>query len=618
VETTKGRLILLAAAVAVAWPLLLPFTYDTHDGHYALYNAAQLDHALRAGQFPVRWLPDVFGGRGLPLFLYYHPLAFYLVAALHVTGIGYIAAMKALELAAVAAAGFSMRAFLREHVSAGAALCGAVAYVAAPIHVVELHVKGDPPALLAFAFAPLVFLSIRRAAKGERLGVASLAASGAALVLAHSVTALLLLPAAALYAALVLPSPVRSGALRIAAGGALGAAIASFHVVPALTERGLVYIDSPLGILAFDWREHFVAWWQWLSPLWGYHGSFPGPKDDMSFQLGPAHAAAIVLGALALRRTAGGEARRFGGWAVATTALALFMTLTVSRPVWEIVGPLRYVQFPWRFLMPVALGSCALLALAVERLPARTVVAACAGAAPVLTAAFAAITGNPFYVALLLFQLTLGAGAWLLRSRSTLALCLLFIGLVLPWSAVPLHARLKHEPAIVPLHEEDLRPERVRLGVRRTTARDDYLPRSVGERTIPPRDPAQEYLPPPGAAAPEEVLVRAGRAEISNVDRGGRGLSFVADAEDGAIVTLNLHDFPGWTVKLFSPDGRARGELVPGTDDAGRIVLSLPPGRFEVRARWGETPERRVWDRVSALGLLVLAGITFRSWGWRG
>jgi len=152
VETTKGRLILLAAAVAVAWPLLLPFTYDTHDGHYALYNAAQLDHALRAGQFPVRWLPDVFGGRGLPLFLYYHPLAFYLVAALHVTGIGYIAAMKALELAAVAAAGFSMRAFLREHVSAGAALCGAVAYVAAPIHVVELHVKGDPPALLAFAY----------------------------------------------------------------------------------------------------------------------------------------------------------------------------------------------------------------------------------------------------------------------------------------------------------------------------------------------------------------------------------------------------------------------------------------------------------------------------------
>src|SRR4029079_19734053 len=102
--------------------------------------------------------------------------------------------------------------------------------------------------------------------------VASLAASGAALVLAHSVTALLLLPAAALYAAFVLPSAVRSGALRIAAGGALGAAIASFHVVPALTERGLVYIDSPLGILAFDWRGHFLALGQWRSPLWGCSG----------------------------------------------------------------------------------------------------------------------------------------------------------------------------------------------------------------------------------------------------------------------------------------------------------------------------------------------------------
>jgi hypothetical protein len=615
VETTKGRWILLAAALSVAWPLLLPWTYDTHDGQYALYNAAQLDHALRAGEFPVRWIPDVFGGRGVPLFLYYHPLAFYLVAALHVTGLGYIAAMKALELVAVTAAGFSMRAFLRAHVSADAALVGAIAYVAAPIHVVELHVKGDPPALLAYALAPLVFLAIRRAARGERFGVGGLGAACAALALSHSVTALILLPAAALYAALA-EKGVRP-LFRVAAGCLLGAAVASFHVVPAMSERGLVYIDSPLGILAFDWRDHFVAWWQWLSPLWGYHGSFAGTKDDMSFQIGPAHVAGIVLGCVALRRAREREALRFGTWAAVTVALAAFMTLSMSRGVWEIAGTLRYVQFPWRFLMPLALGACALVAIAVDAIPSRRVVVACAIVPPVLTGVFAAITGNRFYLVVLVFQIALGAVCWALRSRAALSLCLLFIGLVLPWSAVPLHARFKHEPAVIPLHEEDLRPERVRLGVRRTTARDDYLPRSVGEATIPPRDVTQEYLPPPGAVAPEDVIVRAGRVEVSDVDRGGRGLSFVADAPEGGIVALNLHDFPGWTVRLYSGEGRFRGELVPGTDDAGRMVLSLPPGRFEVRAAFGETPERRFWDRVSLVGLFVLAALTFLAWGWR-
>jgi hypothetical protein len=157
----------------------------------------------------------------------------------------------------------------------------------------------------------------------------------------------------------------------------------------------------------------------------------------------------------------------------------------------------------------------------------------------------------------------------------------------------------------------------VRLGVRRTTARDDYLPRSVGEATIPPRDPAQEYLPPPGSVPAEDVIVRAGQVEVSNVDRGGRGLSFVADAPDGGIVTLNVHDFPGWRVRLYSGEGRLRGELVPGTDDAGRIVLSLPPGRFEVRTTWEETPERRTWDRLSVLGLFFVTALTFRAWGWR-
>ena len=40
----------------------------------------------RDGQVPVRWLPDLFGGRGLPHFLYYHPLVFFMVSLLHGRG----------------------------------------------------------------------------------------------------------------------------------------------------------------------------------------------------------------------------------------------------------------------------------------------------------------------------------------------------------------------------------------------------------------------------------------------------------------------------------------------------------------------------------------------------
>jgi len=337
----------------------------------------------------------------------------------------------------------------------------------------------------------------------------------------------------------------------------------------------------------------------------------------MSFQIGPAHVVGIVLGIIALRRTKATELRRFGVWAVVTTALALLMTLSISRPVWEAIGTLRYVQFPWRFLMPAAVGASALVAVAVDAWSPRATIAACALVPPVLTGAFAAATGNRFYLVVLGFQILLGALAWLLRRRGAIVLAALFIGLALPWSAVPLHARLKHEPAVIPLHEADLRPERVRLGVRRTTARDDYLPRTVGEKTIPPRDAAHEYLPPEGATLPPDVEVRLGSVEVGPVARDGSGMRFRVLAPDGGIVALELHEFPGWAIRIVSADRKSREELVPGRDDAGRIVLSIPPGTFDVRALWTETPSRRFWDVVSFVALLAVTGLTLRAErGW--
>jgi hypothetical protein len=603
--------VLLAAALVAGWPLLLPWTYDTHDGHYAFYNAAQFDHALRAGELPVRWLPDLFGGRGLPVFVYYHPLAFYLVSALHLFGLGFIAATKLLALATLPLSAWAMFAWLKEHVPAEAAAVGAAAYVAAPIHLVELHVKGDPPAALAFVFAPLVLLAIRRAAEGAPRGVPALAFASASLVLAHSVTAMILLPALALYALASLARPLPGRALRLAAGAGLGALLSVWHWGPALAERGLVYIDSRRGILAFDWREQFVAWWQLFSPLWGYHGSFPGTPDDMSFQLGPVHVAAIGLGLWGWRRSRG-SMRVFVTWGLATAAIAVAMTLPISRPVWELIDSLDYVQYPFRFLMPAAVATAALIAAAVATMPTRSVLIVCAILPPALTGAFAAVERNGLYAAIAAFQACAGLAAVLAATRgrdperrAAPALALLFAAVALPWSATPLHARLKGEPTVIPLHEADLAPERVRLGIRRTTARDDYLPRAVTESAIPPRDPAQEYLPPPDAPPPVELEVRRGDVRVGSVVRTARALRFEADSADGGIVALERHDFPGWEVTRASPPTWIAEPVAHGTDDAGRIVVSLPPGPQRVVARWTETPLRRRCDAASLAGLVI-------------
>lgn len=597
---------LAAAAIVLCWPLALPWIYDTHDGHYALYNAAQLDLALRDGQVPVRWLPDLFGGRGIPHFVFYHPLVFYLVAAVHALGPGFVVATKIVAAGCAAAAGPAMYAWLRESLPPAPSAAGAVAWALAPMHAVELHVKGDPPAGLAFALAPLVLLAAGRAARRSRYGAPALALACAALVLAHSVTAFLIAPFVAGWAIACRDrGAVGRSALHVAAGGLVGAALSAWHWLPALAEKKFVHVDSPKGILFFDFREHFLAAWQWISPLWGYHGSFEGTRDDMAFQLGPVHAAALLGALLYWRRLPAGNTRRLAGFALATAGCSLILTLEISRPFWEAVEPMKFVQFPWRLLAPAALGLAALVAVGCAAAPAARVVAAACVAPAAIAAAFGLAEGNRWYALIAAAYAIAGAGVGLAwrrrRGEPSPAVAAMLVVAALPWTAVPLHHHFRNEPAVIPIAERDLAPERVRLGIRRTAARDDYLPRTV--ESIPPRDPAQEYLPPAESTPPPALEVLDGGNAPALLER--RSASWRLSPRGAGRVALELHDFPGWTARCGDR------ELVIAADAQGRIVLDLAPcGEAEVEVRFGRTPVRRAAETAS-----LVAALATIAWG---
>ena len=667
--------VIWGASLVAGWPLLLPTLYDTHDGHYAFYNAAEFARALADGQLPVRWLGDLFGGRGLPVFVYYHSLAFYLAALPQMLGLGAIASVRLVCLMSLPLSGWAFYRWIREYVPTDAAAAGAVAWLLAPIHIIEIHVKGDPPAELAYVFAPLLALAIRRVAQRAAGSVPLLALASAGLVLSHSLTAVLMLPVAA---GLVLVERPRRGPAagglelversrrslvaerlglverpaeaggsvvgscarflaRLAAGAGLGALLSAFQWLPSLAEKPFVYIDSRLGILFFDYREHFVAWWQWLSPLWGYHGSFAGTNDDMSFQIGPVHLVGLGAGAFLLRRMSAGRTRRLTVWALAVSTLSLFLTLEASRPVWDLVGPMRYIQFPWRLLAPLAFVSSALVAVAVAQLEGSRVrffLVAAGAAAPVLALVFGLMEGNRFDQMLAAWGAAAGAVIWLVwrvaatragtrgdiapvtktagatvrganapvtATWTALAVAALCAATAFPWTAVPLHSRLKGEPAVIRLTEADLAADRVRLGIRRTAARDDYLPRTVQD--IPPRDPAQEYLSPPDAVEEPPLVVERGNLRLESFRRDSWRWNLRYDAQAPARVVLNLHGFPGWTATLAGP--AAPLPIIP--DRQGRIVLDLPAGRHDVELRFGRTPIRAAADLLSLAGFALLA-----------
>jgi hypothetical protein len=379
-----------------------------------------------------------------------------------------------------------------------------------------------------------------------------LAAATAALVLAHPVPPLALLPAlAATAGALAWRAPHGRALLaRFAASLALGLALASPYWAGLLALRGEVGLARLVGGF-YSPERHGVAAWQLVSRAWGFGGATADAADDgMPLPLGLPHLALALAGAWAGRRS------RVVRVAAAGLALLLLATLDLARPFWAHAGPLRMVQFPWRLLAPVA--TLALIAAS-------------------------------------------GLGAWT-RALPPRSERLLLVGLALValgWYA-PVFAvsGATRDPEAV-LRDYHARVKRESF--EHFAYRDEFTPRTSRRRPERPRDfdaPAVRLEGPgrvralPGAS-PQRV-----RVEVE-----------VPAAGSAVLEQLYL---PGWEVAL---DGAplAREALERSLTPEGFVRIALPgPGAHRIEASYGGPPGATARGLGIALALAAFAPLLRR------
>jgi hypothetical protein len=348
---------LLAAAALVAAPLLL--TGSWHRSHEELRYLVLVDLFARAVQDGIlypRFLPDLYGGYGYPTFCFYQPGFFWvgtLFAALP------LALHHALQLALVcllylgALGAFWLGDLLANRCWACFAAC---LFLLTPYLFVDLYVRGDLSEAMALLLGPWPFAFLldleRRLVRGSTPapGMLGLALFVAAIVFAHPAPPLALLPAlAATGVALAWGAPHGPALLRRAAAAiALGIALAAPYWAALLALRDQVGFERLVG--GFYAPElHGVAAWQLLSRSWGFGGATSGAADDgMSLQLGAFHLVLALAGAVAGRRS------RVVRVACGAWALLVLLMLDAASPFWELAGPLRFFQFPWRLLAATA------------------------------------------------------------------------------------------------------------------------------------------------------------------------------------------------------------------------------------------------------------------------
>lgn len=349
----KKAFFILILLILLTLPTLLPFFntkfFYTQD-YIFIARLQQMSTALSLGQFPVRWAPDLRYGE--PVFNFYNPLPYYIGAVIHGFGFDFIWTSKILFMISAMLSAVTMYLLAKYLFGQKAGILAAVLYVYAPYKAVDMYVRGSLSETWAFIFFPLIFLASILIAKRTSFGnLVFLSLSLAGLALTHNVATLMFFPFLCFWwLYLILRERKIKIFLPLFFASILGLGLDAFFLLPAFFEQGLIQTDF-LTVGYFDFRIHFVAIKQFFSLFWGYGSSTWGPIDGLSFQVGLANIATLVIAViLAIIHRKNVILLRFLFFLGISFILSIYLQHGKSDFIWEAIPSMAFIQFPWRFL----------------------------------------------------------------------------------------------------------------------------------------------------------------------------------------------------------------------------------------------------------------------------
>jgi len=565
-RTVRPFLLLSLLGAVLVVPLTGLEVPCTDDGQLYYYQSAAMQHQLQRGLIYSRWLPDVALGYGLPFFNYREPLPRFLVLGPVVAGLPTPLALNLVHAALIIFTGWGAYLLTRDVFDdETAGLIAGVAAMAAPYVLLDAYRRGNLPESVALALIPWVLWAFWQSAYSRRRALAAIAAAllWAALILSHNISTLLFAPF--LFAYVVMLNLAREDTSRTPLRSAPvlafldGLGISAFYWIPALFETDLIQLSKAVTTRNNRYDFNFLP----ASEVF----ALPQPENPallnppLTIPLGTLLLIFAIVGALAgwfayRRYVQRAHIVLFAGAAVCY----LLLVFPFSKPLWDVLPLVSFVQFPWRLvgrsavlLAPLAgLSVSAVMHLLKIRWPGT----------------------NLGWLSVLL-------GVWV-------AVMLLIEGLA---GTYPAYCRYENPyPTILDVN----RFEQDRLiGLDNEAS---YFP--VGVQ--PPEDSPLlvDYAngSPPNRFDPRRVPSTA----TVSIRYKPLGADINVTTPEAFTARYLTYVFPGWYVRID-------GILVqPTADESGLITFNVPAGTHDIDIRFGPTPLRGLALAISAVSLLGL------------
>ncbi len=352
-------LAIAATSFAVEAPSFFLGTPSGHDLEFHLYSWLEVLAQWKRGIVYPRWASMAHWAYGEPRFVFYPPASWTVGAALSALLPWTIISGVYIWLALVAA-GVSMFMLARTWLDRRDAVFAAALYAANPYHFVIVYWRSAFAELLASSLLPLLLLLVLRAAESEgRRAIVPLGAvlaaswlmNAPAAVMVHYSFALLIVVMAWLGRS---PRLILTGAAAVL----LGTGLASFYLVPAVYEEKWVNIAEAISPGSRP-QDNFLF-------------STTSDRDHDAFN----HLVSwVALAEILLTFVAAWMARRCWRsprrklWHVSLVwALATVLLMSpISALLWNFLPKLRFMQFPWRWMLCLGVAFSIFLTLAIQR-----------------------------------------------------------------------------------------------------------------------------------------------------------------------------------------------------------------------------------------------------------
>ena len=554
-------LVSLAVVVFALSPLFHSGFFTIHDDEQ-IARLFDLNQAIFSGNIPPRIAPNLGFGYGYPFFNFYPPFAYYISEIFHLLGVGYIDSTKCMIAAGFIFSAYFMYLFSKEVFGKWEAILSSAAYTFISYHAVDVYVRGALAEFFAFVFLPLIFwtlLKLQKEIKTRYVIFGAFAVAG--LILSHNLIAFMSTPFIALWIIyLYIASKyekkflLNSFLLFI-----IGFGLSSYFFLPSFFERGYTLINILTSELA-NYSLHFVCVHQlWDSP-WGYGGSIPGCYDGISFEIGKIQIIlsiiAFLLACVGLKNNKQKKEIHIIFLFSFFLFLATFFMVKYAKPLWDLIPPLWYVQFPWRFLMFTSFFSSFLSAGAVSFIKSEKV-----------------------------------------KGLVVVLLVIFLIGFS--------YNRFFPQRFFNTTDSEYTSLEKIRWET--SSLAYEYVPKGISIKKS--KENTTQVNISKSEIKKSSFDVVSGEMSVKEITDNPQEKRFTVKAKSAGIFRINTFSFPGWTVYI-------NNQRVNFTDNNKLKLIDVPvkSGVNLIEAKFTDTPIRSAGNTVSLLSIILTAGLSIFSW----